>query len=237
MHVVQVSATFDRFPQMAFGSVRELNDEACEAVKDDVTKFWRFLEKQDDYRESITVFLLSGWGTPHSLSPKIDDSKAPSRWRCLALSFADAAVLGACENGTFHDISRILEQVERIESEGFSIQNVNGILNLFGFWRRTDGNLIPEHMQELEPPCYVMIPTDDLLNPRLEASKKRDVRALALSDGAFKVMQRIDWRDADDLNNVHISSFFSSERHTDRLVAALGVVEIRGPTETTVCGI
>jgi hypothetical protein len=90
----------------------------------------------------VTVLLLGGWGAAFSLDPPIDEDKAPKGWRYLALSFADAAVLGACENGRFRDLYRIDEQVARLENEGFSFRNLSGTLNLFGFWRMTEGNLV-----------------------------------------------------------------------------------------------
>lgn len=203
LHVIQVPATFDQFPQKAFGSVRTLGDEASQAIANDVSKFWQFLEKQPNCQESITVLLLSGWGTPHVLSPPIRDIDAPKHWLYLALSFADAAVLGACDNGKFRDICRILEQVERLEAGGFSFQNVNGILNLFGFWRSTNGNLIPEHHCEIRPPCNLILPTDELLGPRIEAARKRDVRSLPFPDSTFKVVQRTNWDDEGELQPIY----------------------------------
>lgn len=221
-HIIQVPPTFDLFPERAFGSIRVLGENANKALSDDVLKFWRFLESQPDYQESITVLLLSGWGAPHSVSPSIEESKAPEGWRFLALSFADAAVLGACKDGKFRDIWRVIEQVDRIEAEGFSIQNVNGVLNLFGFWRATDGNLIPEHLSEIEPPCNLLIPTDDLLAPRIEASVNRDFRALPLPDGNFKMVQRIDWTDPDDLQPIYGSIEDANE---GRLLGAVSMNE------------
>ena len=221
LHVLQVPATFDGFPQLAFGSLRSLSEEACEVISDDVLRFWQFLKGQDDHRESITVLLLSGWGTPHSVAPKIDESKSPPNWRFLALSFADAAVLGACENGRLRDISRMLDQVDRLKAEGFSIQNLNGILNIFGIWRSTDGNLIPEQMQDIEPPCNLMIPNNYLLEPRLEAAENRDLRALPLPDGTFKLVQRINY-DRDDLQPIYGSIEDAAQR---RLLGAVFINE------------
>ena len=83
------------------------------------------------------------------MAPPIDDSQAPEGWRFLAVSCSEAAVLGACDDGKLTDILRIHRQVERLESEGFSFENPNGLINLFGFWRDTRGNPIPEHMGEI----------------------------------------------------------------------------------------
>lgn len=203
LHVIQVPATFDQFPDGGFASMRALNDSAAKFIADDVSRFWSFLETQPDCRQSATVLLLSGWGTPHSVAPPIDHGQVPGSWRFIAIGFADTAVLGACENGTLGDLWRIVDQTNRLDADGFSFENTNGILNLFGWWRRTGGNLIPEHMREIEPPCHVMIPTDEILAPRVEAATKRDLRVLALPDAASRLVQRVDWSDADDLQPIY----------------------------------
>jgi hypothetical protein len=224
LHVIQVPATFNSFPRDGFATVRSLGREAGEFIGQDVTRFWEFLRAQENYQQGITVMLLSGWGAPHSVSPSIDEASAPPGWQYLALSFVDAAVLGACENGKFTDICRILKQVERLEADGFSLHNVNGILNLFGYWRTTGGNLIPEHMSDAEPPLNVMLPIDEILKPRLESARKRDRRALPLPDGGFKCVQRTDWGEEDDLKPVYASLDDAAE---GRL---LGAVFHRGRT-------
>ena len=205
LHVIQVPVTFDQLPTRAFGSVRELGMEASRLIADDISKFWQFLRGQSDCRQGISVLLLSGWGTPHGVAPPIDEANAPPNWSFLPLGFSDATVMGACEDGKFRDVVRILQQEKRLESDGFSFQNMNGVLNLFGFWRTTDGNLIPEHLGEIEPPCNLMLPTDELLAPRIEAAKKRDFRALPLADGGYKAVQRVDWQDIDDLQPIYAS--------------------------------
>jgi hypothetical protein len=52
----------------------------------------------------------------------------------------------------------------------------------------------------------VALPTDELLAPRIEAAKKLDLRALPLGDGGFKVVQRLDWGDTNDLKLIYASS-------------------------------
>ena len=91
-------------------------------------------------------------------------------------------------------------------------------MNLFGFWRMTEGNLVPEHLLEVQPPCYIGIPTDALLEPRVEAAKKRDLRALPLPDGTVAIVQRIDWSDGSDLRPIYASLKHLAEK---RLLGAV----------------
>lgn len=192
-HVIQVCISLENFPASAFGGFTPLSEEVSNAIRDDISKFWEFLESQPDYREAITVLLLCGWGAGVSISLPINDEEAPRGWRFQHLSFADAAQLGACEDGKLKHLWRITEQVELMEGLGYSVSNVNGTINLFGNWRETKGQFVPEHMVDMEPPCSVMIPIDELFKPRLEAAQSRDLRALPFSDGSFKRVQRIEW--------------------------------------------
>lgn len=123
--------------------------------------------------QAVTVLLLSGWGTLHRVAPPINEAQAPENWEFLPLNFSDGATFGACENGKFRDVCRTLEQVRKLEAEGYSFQDVNGIVNLFGFWRTTNGNLIPEHIRDIAPPCNIVIPTDAMAGRLLGAAAVR----------------------------------------------------------------
>jgi hypothetical protein len=103
LHVIQVPATFNGFPTQGFASLRALSAEANAFIGEDIARFWAFLKGQRDVRQAVTVLLMSGWGAPHTLSPAIDETSVPENWQFLAVSFADAATLGACENGKLGD--------------------------------------------------------------------------------------------------------------------------------------
>lgn len=204
LHIIQLPTLFDGWPQMGFASVRRLPKETEEFIASDIERFWEFLEKEGDCRRSATVLLMSGWGGPHGVSPPIKEDKAPGHWQYLPLSFADAAVLGACDDGNLRNILRVEEQTRLLERDGFTMTNPNGLINLFGYWRLTKGNFVPEHMWDITPPCNLMIGVDEILAPRLEALRRQDRRALPLPEGGFKVVQRKDWSD-EDLRPIYAS--------------------------------
>jgi len=193
LQIIQIPGNFDQFPSKGFASVRRPDNILNSALTNKVSYFWDHIRRQPQVRDSTTVLLLSGWGAPQVIEPSIDHDKAPKGWRFMAVTFADVATLGACENGKFSSVRRILDQVELLEGNGFSFMNPNGLLNLFGFWQSTKGNLIPEHLREIEPPCTLLLPTDELLAPRIEAATKRDFRALPFTDGTFKKVLLEDW--------------------------------------------
>ena len=190
LHIVQLPVLFDGFPEGGFANVRRMSDEANRFLAKDIERFWQFAQQQEDCRWSATVLLLSGWGCPHVVAPPIDEAKVPPHWHYLALSFADAAILGACDDGKFADIFRLLQQEELLAKHGFSMRNPNGLLNLFGFWKGTKGNLIPEHMWEMKPPCDIVLDVGEILRPRHEGIRGQDQRALPLPEGGYRMVQR-----------------------------------------------
>lgn len=87
----------------------------------------------------------------------------------------------------------MLQQQDMLEKQGFTFTNPNGPLNLFGFWKGTKGNLIPEHEWEITPPCHILIDIGEILLPRREGIRRQDQRALPRPEGGFRIVQRKDW--------------------------------------------
>jgi len=205
LQVIQVPSTFEYFPQRLFSAVAEIAAEVNQAIADHVMAFYNFVGGRSDYREATTLLLTSGWGAPYSVEPPIDGSRVPRNWRFLALSFFEASVLGACADGKLRDFLRINAQKERLEADGFAFENPNGPVNLFGFWRDTRNNLIPEHMTDLEPPFGLMLPVDSLREPHIEAARRKDLQAMPYIDGTYRWVQRENWDDHDRLQPIYAS--------------------------------
>ncbi len=219
-HVIQLPLSVEHFPQTAFGTIVELGEEVIKAIREDIERFWRFLESEDDYREAITIVLMGGCGGATAFDLALDGDNAPSGWRFLHVSFAEAAQLGACENGKLRHLWRIVAQVELLQRLGYSVSNINGTINLFGNWRKTKGQFIPEHFVDMEPPCNLMLPIDGLFEARLEAAQNRDLRVLPYPDGTFKRVQRIEWGKYEELRPIYGSI---EDVASQRLMGAIAV--------------
>src|SRR5262249_16840762 len=62
LHVIGLGAPFTEFPERAFGSIVNFDAKANAFIGEDVQRFWRFLEQEEDYREAMTLILVGGWG-------------------------------------------------------------------------------------------------------------------------------------------------------------------------------
>jgi hypothetical protein len=220
LQVIQVPSLFQEFPVKAFGSMEELSPAAVKFLSSEIKRFCDFVAERKDVSGAATVILTSGWGRPVWLDPGIDEEKVPSHWQYLAVSFADAGVMGVIPDAKFTDICRVLQQRQRLASDGFELQNMNGILNLFGFWKKTNGNLIPEHMLDVQPPIDILLPTDALLSARTEAVRRRDRRALRFTNGEAKVVERMAWADGNP-QSIYVSV-------ADALAARLSGTVVKG---------
>jgi hypothetical protein len=195
LQVIQLPVQFNDFPRLGFGSTRTLLKDQTQFIEGNVATFWQRLANAPLLRDAVTVLLMSGWGLPTAFAPNIDAAAAPEEWLWIPVGFAEAAVMGCCEDGKFRDIVRLTSQRRRLEAEGFSFQNLNGLLNFFGFWKDTNGNLIPEHIKDITLPFNLVTPTDCLLEPRREAAIRRDFRTLFAPNDLAKRVQRMKWGD------------------------------------------
>jgi hypothetical protein len=223
LHVIQLPCAFSDFPAKGYMTTRYVTDVVNEKVKRDISRFWEFLASRQFVARSTTVLLTSGWGPPQIVHPRIDARTAPPHWQLIIMSFADTAILGACENGKFRDIQRMTQIEDSLLADGYNFMNPNGLINMFGFWRTTGGSIVPDNMPEMVPPAFLSLPTDALREPRREGTVRRDYRALPTPDGAFKRVQRMDWgKDA-------LKPVFASVRDLEegRLV---GAFDYRGRT-------
>jgi len=192
LHVVQVLPDLASFAVNGFGGLADLRDGADAAIGVEVARFWDFLSQQSDCRESLTVLLMSGWGGSIAFVPEIDEEAVPPSWEFIAINFADAATMGACDDGKLRDLRRMHDQLSVLAKAGYQVQRVNGSINLFGNWRTTGGNFVPEHW-DADPPAFLSLPLDDLFAVRLEGESNRDVRSVARRDGRFEIIQRAEW--------------------------------------------
>jgi hypothetical protein len=186
---IQTMDSFDGWPESAFGDVRdepELAALICEEARAAKSAF----ERQGYFVEGLTVCFLGGWGAGRSLVLPNDADLA--EWEFVLLSPGDASAIARCEGGTVRDLWRLQKQQTLVEQQGFQLLAINGLLNLFHWWRLTDHALVPPGWGDVVPPAMVTIGTDYLLAARREGFEALDRRALPHPNGTHKIVTRLD---------------------------------------------
>ena len=189
VNYIQVMDNFDGWPDSAFGDVTdqpEVSELICGATRAAQAAF----EKQGPFTEGLTVCFLGGWGRGRTLALLEDDTL--TKWEFLLLSSGDASAIARCEGGTVRDLWRLQKQRTLVEQQGFQLVEVNGLLNLFHWWRLTDHALVPPGWTDAVPPAMITMGTDHLLEARREGLEALDRRALAHADGTHRIVTRLD---------------------------------------------
>lgn len=188
VNYIQAIDNFDGWPRSAFGVMRDQPDLAaaiCEGTRAAKAAF----AKRGRLAEGLTVCFLGGWGGGRTLALPNEPDLAD--WEFLFLSPGDASAIARCEGGTVRDLWRLRKQQTLVERQGFDLFEVNGLLNLFHWWRLTDYALVPPSW-DIKPPATIAMGTDHLLAARREGFEALDRRALAHPDGTHKIVTRLD---------------------------------------------
>ena len=168
----------------------------------------------EGFKEGVILLVSCGYGRPVSLAMP----EAADKWRIEHISSYDLFVLSWAQNMSAIAFWRMLDQRDETKSKGQSIVNVNGLLNLYGWWQDTDTWMLPDGVVLGGDALMLNIPTDSQVNIRREVYQKWDFCSLPKRDGSWAACQIKDshhyfeedsalplYACADDLRSRHLS--------------------------------
>lgn len=189
---IQISDGFEDPPAFSFAGV-EPDLGATDGVRQVCRVVQGYAREKANFREGFTLLLAGGWGRGRSI--KLTADMQAGDWPLVVIETGDASDLGGLEHTEIADIWRITKQVGLVAEQGFELFGANGWPNLFGWWRETGFNLVPEQ-QGIEPPMVINFPTDEILAIRRDAAHRLDRRPLPMPDGSMEMVMRLDRDDA-----------------------------------------
>lgn len=156
-----------------------------------------FLAK-DGYREGLSLVVFCGYGRPYfSLM-----SEESSDWKIEVIPAHDLETLGWIPGVSDMSIWKLLDQQRQLEQNNVKFMNVNGLLNLYGWWEESNHVLIPDEVGIGQGLCMIAIPTDCLAKVRQKTRKACNVHTEIYIDGTYKKVRR-----------KHLSSFFQDQQN------------------------
>lgn len=174
----------DGFSGMNFGSeklVEEL-DHATEAMQAEASK-------RAGFRNGITLLIGCGIGRSTML---LSEAKPLDNWKFEHLSAPDYLTLSRVKGMEPLHLWRILEMQSRLESMNVWLQNINGLLNLFGWADSLRGHLIPHadipDMTPGESALHLAITQNSLIDLRHQVAKKLDAHVEQFIDGTWRLV-------------------------------------------------
>jgi hypothetical protein len=190
VHVIQSMDGFANWPERAFGAVTGCGPEWVRAIEQSMREARAEIRRRPNYADGMTVWLPAGWGAGRSFPSARDGELAD--WPLLALEPADAAVATACEDGKASDLWRLNKQLDLVHEQGFEFFAINGFLNLFHWWRKTDHALIPPDKEDIRPPVTINFDTNLLLEARRESAETLDRRMLLHPSGTWHLVAKLE---------------------------------------------
>lgn len=189
-HGIYVIDDFVDWEVDAFGTIGEPDQGLSQTIIEGAKIAATFARKRPGFKSGVTLIILGGWGRGKKI--EFENDPELKGWNFINIEAADIPSLSGCEDGNFKDIWRIHAQQAMCERMGFEFQNLSGTLNLFQWWRMTDYALIPPSELRVVPPFGIVIPTDSLLEARMEGQEALDRRAVQHPDGQFRTVIRLD---------------------------------------------
>jgi hypothetical protein len=145
------------------------------------------LAEESDFRQGLTLVVHHGYGGMRAISRP----EAPTDWWAESVSAADLETMFCDSDFSPLLVWRLVSHQRDLESQGISIENMNGLLNLYSWWKKTDYALVPTDLDIRNTPSTLMIPLDCLAETRAQVKQDWDQHALPLPDGQFTPVKRV----------------------------------------------
>lgn len=170
-------------------NIREIQECHWEKTKGSASELAKDLATGDpDYSGGLTLFVTGGIGRATTVDyPRIMQDK----WHTLVLGIADFTLLAWDPDITLLKIWKILQQKVILKENNIRIQNVNGFLNLLGYWRKQSYGIWPSDFPvDKEKEGFIVLQTDFITEVRAHARRSYDEHIIAFNENIAYRMKR-----------------------------------------------
>ncbi len=172
VHTLLILDDFENIKSTGIAGINDGQSKHANAVYDIVASAMEHAEKQQGFRKGLTLIIGCGIGRGGVLPiPDLGD-----KWSVHAMSAPDLVTLGWTRNFDLIKLWKILEAFERLEASGVKLFNINGLLNLIGWMKSNDWQVLPHARmpKEFRLGGILQLPTNSLLNLRAGSALESD---------------------------------------------------------------
>lgn len=140
LHLCFVLDNFEGYDET--GMVTPVSDSTKfeEAIQKSLTEAHEQFSRREGFIDAISLVVLCPWGRP--LAVEFDGVNDP-RWRVDCLSGADLDVMSWTSSFKVLSLWRMLDSRDALREMNVHLLNVNGLLNLFAWYEKLRGHLVP----------------------------------------------------------------------------------------------
>jgi hypothetical protein len=180
LQLIAVIDTLGSFLQYGFSSPEVDVSRLSEEIESKVRNTSAHFRQQEGFRQGLTLVVWCGYGRPEAfriLQDSID-------WWIETISAPDIDTLSSVSHSSQLCVWKLVDHHRCLSANNVWIANANGLLNLYGWWRRTRYMML-DHQMEFGPGrrLNLLIPTDCLAEIRLEVRQNLDSHVEPLPNG------------------------------------------------------
>jgi hypothetical protein len=135
-HIIFVQDQLDALAEEGFRSVQN----ASSAVRRMVAAGVAAIEARPDFRIGMTIVVFGGLGRGFQADP----GQLPPHWRFVGLGCEDFELFSRDSNTSALQMYRLLDQEHKLLSDRTQLYNPNGFLNLYGFTKQNNFEMLPD---------------------------------------------------------------------------------------------
>lgn len=198
LHVIVRVDTLNGFFEEGINAPPPYSQEQMEEIENRIKIAKSRLMGVDGFREGLSLVVSCGYGRPFvgMLSEKISD------WKIQIISAHDLETLGWIPAASKNSLWQLLDQKKQLEQKDVGFININGLLNLYGWWEENNFVLVPDEATIGQGHCMIALPTDFLAKIRQKTRKAINYHSEIYVDGTYKRVRR-----------KHTSSLFQEEQN------------------------
>lgn len=162
------------------------SDQQMSALSEFIFSAAEYCKSQPGFRSGVTMTSHGGLGRGYNFG----FDKWPDEWGFSALSLNDLLLLSGSKSKPLKEFLQCIDQKRWIEDNGVRIQNINGDMNYFGFWKSNDYQCSPADIPISEN-SLIALYTDFIFTVRKELRVESDKHSAKYVDGSWRRVERL----------------------------------------------
>ncbi len=162
------------------------------AIKERIKKAYNYSSKIDGFKRGLSVLIGCGWG--RSVLISLERESESSNWLLESVPAPDLDTFNRITSMNPFTFWRLIEAKHRVLEVGIHTQNVNGLLNLYGWAKDNDFNIIPHSAFDEDlgnSSLFMMITQNALLDVRWEVQNEDDIHKVLNPNGELISVRRL----------------------------------------------
>ena len=186
LHIIVIVDSIEEYLNYGILSPDTNIEEISDNLNLRIQKAQSYFRKKEGFKQGLTILVGCSYGRPIAFQQPIETPD----WWVEFLSAPDLQTLSLESEGSPLILWKLIAHNRFLNDKGISITNANGLLNLYGWWKKTDYFMLPSNIPFDGKTINILIPIDCLAPIRQKVRKKCDIHLLPHLVGKFVSVRR-----------------------------------------------